>query len=184
VTRFVNPTKKVSDLKRQVDFSDTYQNRVNLADAYFELGDNDNAIQQYKAALDGNYTKDFYVVKHMIEAHYRKGDFEAVIGYAEGMASHPEFKTSRVQFLYGLALKEMHRLEEAKIHLEAIDIRFSFYEERVVLGEFLLETNTIEEGKAVLEAVLSESKHMTTANKRLYKAAIAQAQTLLNRYSD
>ncbi len=179
VTKIINPTGQIKALEKQVDFSDTYQNRVNLADAYLEAGDNSNALKQYNAALDGDLKSDFYVVKQMMEAAFNQNDFKAMVVYAEGISNHSEFKRSRAQFLYGLALKAIGDLKAAERHLSAIDIRFSYYKERVAFAEFLLEIDKAADAKAVLEAVISEGAHMTKQNKRLYKSALVQAQTLM-----
>ena len=37
ITHIINPTKKIKDLEKQLQFSESYQNRVNLADAYLEI---------------------------------------------------------------------------------------------------------------------------------------------------
>lgn len=180
LTQIINPTKKVKDLERQLDFSDTYQNRVNLADAYLEIGDYDAAITHYENALEGNFQNDFYVIKNMIEAFYKKGDFAAIVTHAPHIQEHNSFKASRTQFIYGLALKEVGRIEDAEANLQVIDVRFSFYEERLIYAKFLIDIGKPQDAKAVLEALITEGRHMTTTNKRMYRKTIAESQQLLN----
>lgn len=179
ITHIINPTKKIKDLEKQLDFTDTYQNRVNLADAHLENKDYQNAIKHYQEALDGNFQNDFYVIKNMIEAYHQIQDFESVVNYGTQIKSHPEFKKSRTQFLYGLALEKEGRLAEAEENLKAINIRFSFYEERLIYAKFLLNIDKREEAKEILESLVSEGQHITKPNKRLYGATIKEAQKLL-----
>ena len=47
----INPTKKIKDLEKRLQFSETYQNRVNLADALLDIKDYKNAITHYQEAL-------------------------------------------------------------------------------------------------------------------------------------
>ncbi|TYA66006.1 hypothetical protein [Seonamhaeicola marinus] len=179
ITNIINPTKKVKDLEKQLAFSDSYQNRVNLADAYLEIGDYQNAIQQYKEALDGNPQNDFYVIKNMVEAFYHVEDYKSILHYTEGISSHKEFPKSRTQFIYGLALEKEGKLDEAEENLKCIDVRFSFYNERLIYAKFLLSRNKTDEAKEILESISSEAQHMTKPNKRLYRSTIAEVEKVL-----
>lgn len=179
IAHIINPTKKIRDLEKQLAFSESYQNRVNLADAYLENKDYQNAIMNYKEALDGNFQNDFYVIKNMVEAYHNTEDFESVVACSEKIKSHPEFGKSRTQFLYGLALEKEGKLAEAEENLKAIDIRFSFYNERLVYAKFMLNIGKAKEAKELLESLISEGQHMTKPNKRLYRTTILEAQKLL-----
>ncbi|WP_203257844.1 hypothetical protein [Hyunsoonleella ulvae] len=180
ITNIINPTKKIKDLEKRLEFSDTYQNRVNLADAHLENKDYQNAIQHYKDALDGNFQNDFYVIKNIIEAYDKLEDYKSVVLYGEQIKTHSEFKKSRTQFLYGLALEKEGDLVEAEANLKAIDIRFSFYEERLIYANFLRDIGKIEEAKEILEALISEGRHMTTPNRKRYRSTIMGAENLLS----
>ncbi|GAL66197.1 hypothetical protein [Jejuia pallidilutea] len=179
ITNIINPTKKIRDLEKKLEFSETYQNRVNLADAYLEIGDNEKALKHYKDALEGNFQNDFYVIKNMIEAFTKIEDYKSVVTHAEHIKSHPEFVKSRTQFLYGLALEKEGKLEEAEENLKAIDVRFSFYNERLVYAQFLLNINKKVEAQSILESLISEGQYMTKPNKKIYGATIADAKKLL-----
>ncbi|AUP80458.1 hypothetical protein [Flavivirga eckloniae] len=179
ITHIINPTKKVKDLEKQLQFSESYQNRVDLADAYLEIKDYNNAIPHYLEALEDSSQNDFYVTKQLIEAYFNIEDCDSVILYVEKIKGHPEFKKSRAQFLYGLALERVGRLEEAEDNLKQIDIRYSFYEERLIYAKFLLSRDKKDEAKDVLEDVYNESQHMTKPNKRIYRGTISEVEKLL-----
>ena len=179
ITHIINPTKKIKDLEKRLGFSESYQNRVNLADAYLENGDYQNAIKHYKAALDGNFQNDFYVIKSMIEAFYKMGDYKSILEYVENIKTHSEFKKSKTQFIYGLALEKEGELDAAEENLKCIDIRFSFYDERLIYAKFLLSRNKKGEAKEILGTIASEAQHMTKPNKRLYRITIAEVEKVL-----
>ena len=179
ITHIINPTKKIIDLEKQLQFSESYQNRINLADAYLEIKDYNSAIAHYLEALEDVSQNDFYVIKKLMEAYFNIEDFDKVILYAEKIKGHVEFKKSRTQFLYGLALERVGKIEEAEQNLEQIDVRYSFYDERLIYAKFLLSINKNQEAKEVLEAIFTESKHMTKPNKRIYRTTILEVEKIL-----
>lgn len=183
ITHIINPTKKIKDLEKQLQFSETYQNRVNLADAHLQNKDYNNAILHYLEAIEGNLQNDFYVIKQLIEAYFYTEDFENVVRYAEKIKDHSEFKKSRFQFLYGLALEKLGDFEAAETNLRAIDIRYSFYDERLILAKFLISRNKQTEAKDILQELHTESQHMTKPNKKLYRATILEAEKLLSNFT-
>lgn len=179
IINVINPTKKIKDLQKQLDFSDTFQNRINLGDAWMELGSYADAISQYEIALNGQY-KDTGVVKKLIEGYYQTEQYDKVVSCAEFIRSKPEFTKSRSQFLYGLALEKMGRSEEAEKNLKAIDQRYSNYEERYRLAQFLIEKKKNDEAKEILHEVLIESQHMSKPNRKRYKNLVIEVKKLLS----
>lgn len=180
ITHIINPTKKVNDLEKQLQFAQTYQNRINLADAYLEIKDYNSAISQYLEALKDRSQNKFYATTQLIEAYYNNESFDQVVFYAEKIKDNTAFKKSRTQFLYGLALDQIGKIEDAEKHLKQIDIRYSFYEERLILAKFLQKINKSEAAKAVLNEINSESQNMTKPNKRLYSSTFLEVEKLMN----
>ena len=179
IAHVINPTKKVKDLEKRLEFSDSYQNQVNLADAYLEIKDYNNAIAQYLGALEDRSQNNFYATKQLIEAYFNIEDCDKVVFYAEKIKNHPEYKKSRTQFLHGLALERLGKMEDAETNLRQIDVRYSFYEERLILAKFLLSIKKTEDAKDILNDVSIESTHMTKPNQRLYRATILEVNNLL-----
>lgn len=179
LTTIINPTKKITDLEAQLKFSETFQNRVNLADAYFEIGDFANASKHYQASLKDNFQNDFYVVKQLIASYFELNDYENVLLYSEKIKNNPEFKKSITQFIYGLALDKVGRTEEAEVEMRKIDTRYSNYNERLILAEYLLGKGKKDDAKEILQEISIESQHMNKDNKRIYRATIAQVEKLL-----
>lgn len=175
----VNPTKKIKDLEAQLQFSETFQNRVNLADAHFEVNDFKNAAAHYKASLKDNFENDFYVIKQLIAAYFELNDYENVLSYSERIKNNPEFKNSVTQFVYGLALDKVGREEEAEVELRKIDKRYSNYNERLILAEFLLQKGMKEDAQEILQEISTESKNMNKDNRRIYRTTINQVEKLL-----
>jgi len=179
LVEIVNPSKKVKDLRKQVEFADTFQNRVSLGDLLYEIGDYKGGVEEYNIALDGNYNQDAGVVKKMLEGYYRTEQFEEVIFCAEKINQRPDFVGSRSQFLYGLALEEQKRSEEAEKNLRPIDQRYSNYAERYTLAQFLITKGKIEDAKDILSEILVEANHMTKSNRYKYSGVVTDVRKLL-----
>ncbi len=178
ITAVINPTKKVKDLEAKVAFSDTYQNRLDLADAYTEINDLENAIKNYKEALTGSHSEDYYGTAQLLKAYYYTQAYEEAINTAQVIKDKPEFETSKAQFLYGLSLSKMERDQEAEVILKKIDQRYSNYEERLILARFYKDNNKLEEAKELLEELGTEGNYMTKPNKRLHKATFVEIHKL------
>ncbi len=178
VTNIINPTKKIIELEKQLKFSDTFQNRVNLGDAYLENKDYENAVKYYERALDSAFSNDVYTINKLIKAYRFINNFEKVISYSEKIKSHTEFRKS--QYYYAIALEKLDRLNEAEIEFEKIDVSYSNYEERVYFAEFLLRVEKKQKALDLLNQIINESSNITRANWRRHKDSILKAQHLLN----
>ncbi len=179
VINVINPTKKINDLQKQLDFADTFQNRINLADVLLETGDYVNAIKEYETAINEDYTKDTGVVKKLIEGYSYIKNYDKVISCAEYISAKPDFKRSRSQFLYGLALAEKEQPEKAEEQLRQIDQRYSNYKERYILAQFLIEKGKTEDAKEILLEIVTESDHMSKPNKNKYREVISDVKKLV-----
>ena len=179
ITSIINPTGKIKDLEKRLEFSDTYTNRIELADAYVQNMDMPNAILNYKKTLEDTVQDDLYSQQQLVLCYFQLKDYLGVIEHAEVIKDKSEFKGSKQQFCYGLALKELDKLEEAEVQLKQIDRPYSNYAERLELAKLYLETDRRTEGEDLLNEIYSESQNFTKTNKSLYRATIAEVEKLL-----
>jgi hypothetical protein len=179
IATIINPSKKVKDLSAKVDFSDTYQNRSNLADAYIEIGDFNNALINYEKALKDTSGNDFYSIEKIIECYFELGAYDKVPNYAIKIKEHRDFKKSRVQFLYGMSLYNDGQFEEAERELLQINVAYSNYEERLSLSKLLNERGKSSEAKNILHEISDEAKHMIKSNRKKYRSTINEVERLL-----
>ncbi|WP_299682964.1 tetratricopeptide repeat protein [uncultured Dokdonia sp.] len=180
ITAVINPTKKVKDLEAKVAFADTFQNRLDLADAYTELNDYENAITNYKKALSGSHSQDYYTTAQLLKAYYHTQAYDQVITCAQIIKDKSDFETSKAQFLYGLSLSKMNRDEEAEVILKKIDQRYSNYEERLILARFYKDNNKLAAARELLEELGNEGNYMTKPNKRLHRDTFIEIHKLYN----
>ena len=175
----INPTKKIRDLEKALEFSDSYTNRIALADAHVENGDMPNAIANYKHTLSDTDQNDLYARQQLVLCYFQLKDYEGVVEQAKTIESKSEFVGSKQQFCYGLALKELGRLNDAEAQLRQIDRPYSNYHERLELAKFYLENGRTAEGTELLQEISSESQHMTKPNRRIYRQTIIEVERLL-----
>lgn len=178
LTAVINPTAKIKDLEAKVAFADTYQNRLDLADAYLEISDFGNAITHYKEALSGGHSKDYYGHEQLVKAYFGFDEYAEVITTAQIIKDKPDFSSSKAQFLYGLSLSKVGDHDEAEKILKKVDKRYSNYEERLILAQFLKDNNKEEEAKELVGELLTEGAYMTKPNKQKYKTTFIDIQKL------
>lgn len=178
-TAVINPTKKITDLKAQLEFSDTFQNKVNLADAYLENKQYKEAVEHYRNALDGNFSNDIDVKIQLIKCYQALGDQTWIIDEAESIKDHSDFLKSPVALYYGLALDSAGRSEEAQPFLDKVDQRYSNYPERVKLAAHYADKNQTAKAREILEEIMTEAGTMGKESRRMHKVAVGEAQKLL-----
>lgn len=178
ITTIINPTKKIKDLEKELEFSNTFQSKINLANAYLENKEYTNAILYYEKALEGNFKNDPHTLNKLVHCYFETANFDKVIEYANKIDINKEFKESI--FFYGLALEKKGMLEEAEIQLRKVDRRYSNYTERLEFSKFLIRRNKKEDAKEILTEMSSEIIAMTSLNKKKYNFILSAAEKLLN----
>lgn len=175
-----NSSSKVKSLELELEFTDTYLNRINLADAYLETNNYKNAIEHYLVALDDKTQNDFYVKARLIKSYYAIKDFDQVIALSHDLESHREYEKSEIPFCLGMALAEKNRVVEAEEQLRIIDRPYSNYIERLALAKFLLHIDKSNAAKELLEELHEEMQNMIPTNKQIYKTTILEVEKLKN----
>ncbi len=175
-----NTSSKVKGLESKLEFTDTYLNRVNLADAYLEANNYERAIEHYLIALEDKTQNEFYVKAHLIKSYYAIKDYDQVLALSQGLESHKEYEKSEIPFCYGMALAEKDKTEEAEEQFEIMDRPYSNYNERVAFAKFLLRFDKANKAKELIEDLYVEMQNMTAINKSIYKATILDVEKLKN----
>jgi len=175
----LNPTKKVKDLKKRLEFSETFQNKVNLADAYLEMNDFQNAILYYEDSKKSLFSNDSYVTENLMEAYFHLKNYEKVITsfkeLQEGKDKIKAFSYSQ----YAISLDKLGKTKDAIKIFNKINTSFSNYQERYEFAKFLAANNKPKKAKSILNEIIEESKHFTKDNKRIHSKTIQNIKQLL-----
>ncbi len=182
LTSVLNPTKKVKDLKKKLEFSETFQNKVNLADAYLEMNDFNNAVKYYEDAKKSLFSNDSYVTENLMEAYFQLKKHNKVIDCYKELQESKDKTKAKSHVQYAITLDDLGKQKEAKEVFELINKSFSNYEERYLYAEFLKDNNEIEKAKNILNEIIEESKHFTKDNKRIHKKTIQKVIQLLKNF--
>ncbi|MES2514698.1 MAG: hypothetical protein V4580_11165 [Bacteroidota bacterium] len=165
IQSIANPGGKISDLEKKFKFSDTFTNRVALADIYLQNGTTEKAIELYEPALKGVFIDNEHVIKQLIHAYHITGEHHKVVALAPKVLKSFEFSKTRANLLYALSLVETGDTVNAEREFIAMDHRFSNYEARYHYGDFLLKQNRKEDAAMVFHEIVEESQHLSRKEK-------------------
>lgn len=171
-----NPGGSIRKLEEQLRFSDTFHNRVALADAYLASGQTNEAIALYEQSLTGVFTENEHVLKQLIVAYANVGRYGDLIPLAKKMYASPQFAKSRVHVLYAMALEQTGKSNEAEKEFKIMNSRFAYFEARYQYALFLLRAGRDEEAKQVLDSMVYEGGHLSARERRANQAWINKAK--------
>lgn len=166
IVAVINPTKKITDLEKKFQFSDTFQNQVALADAYLEAKMFDKAIMNYEESLKDVFVNDQYAMTKLLEAYYYASQSDKALEIAEQLKDEIKFKKTKASYLYALALEKEGNIEKAQEFLTHFDAPYSYYEERLELAKFYIRNGQINKARILLEELVLESERMTKTSYR------------------
>src|SRR6186713_3557689 len=78
----VSPAGRIRRLENNLRFTDTFNHRVMLADAYLAAGRTDNAIELYESSLTGAFEENEYVLKQLIIAYFQQQSYAKLVPLA------------------------------------------------------------------------------------------------------
>lgn len=178
ITNIVNPTKKIKELEQKLLFSNTFQNKINLADAYAENTDFKNAILYYEKAREGNFKNDPHTLNKLIKCYFQLKNYTKVIDYAEIINLEKNFNESIL--FYGLALEEKGFIEKATNQFLKIDKRYSNYKERLEFANFYIRNHQTEKAKEILLELNTELLSISKDNFKKYRIIYNEVQKKIN----
>jgi hypothetical protein len=178
VVATLDPKKKIRSLKKTLSSEDTFQNKINLADAFLENNDFTKATAYYEKALTGKFKNHSNTLNKVLKCYFNKEQYEKVVACAAKIDLDTTYKDSI--FIYAISLEKCNAFDEAEIQFRKTNKRYSNYAERLELSAFLIRGNKNQDAKIVLTEVVSEIENMIETNKRKHKFIYQEASKLLN----
>lgn len=161
-----NPGGNLKKLEQNLKFSDTFKNRVMLADAYLQAGQTERAIELYLSGLTGTFEENEYVLIQLMTAYFGKERYEDVLPIAKKIQHLPQFARSKAHLLYARALQYTGNTAQAEQQYKMMAARFANYEARYYYSLLLQQMGKTEEAHALLTAMADEQPHLSSAERR------------------
>lgn len=179
VSAVIKPKGNLKKLEARLKFTDTFNNRVMLADAYLASGSTDKAIELYESSLTGAFAENEHVLLQLVKAYYEVGRYDAVIKAAKKIYTTPQFTRSRPHLFYALALEKTGNIAQAEIEFGKMKGKFSNYESRYEYGLFLARNNRLAEAKEIFLAIADEANHLSSRERQQHKEWFSKTRQVM-----
>lgn len=160
------PAGRIRKLEKQLQFSDTFNNRVLLADAYLAAGNTEKAIALYEASLTGAFDENEHVLSQLVIAYFQVQRYEDAIRVAKKVSKTPQFTRSHARVLYTIALYKTGNTNLAEKEFLAMKTKYSGFEARYEYGRFLLQEQRPIEARKILTDMVAEFSYFNSFEKR------------------
>ncbi len=161
----IYPSGKIKKLEKQLQFSDTFNNRIMLADAYLSAGDTDKAIQLYESSLTGAFKENEHVFIQLVTAYYEVERYNDAIKVARKVYNNPAFHTHG-HVLYAMALDKTGEADLAEKEFNTMKGKYSYFEARYQYGLFLINKNRAGEAQKIFTDMVNEFSYLSSFEKR------------------
>jgi len=163
---FVSPAARIRRLEQNLQLTNTFNNRVLLANAYMLAGRTDEAIELYSTSLTGAFEENEYVIHRLIAAYYQTGRYEELIGLARKIYMKPGFIRSQAHLFYARALDQSGDAVGAEKEFCKMKGRFADFQARYQYALFLQRAGRGGEAQNVLEDIVKEAPHLSSRERR------------------
>lgn len=169
---------KVEQLEKALRFSDTITNKLNLADAYTDIGRYPDAIALYTACLQGFMSDDPTVRMKVLKACFLNGDYDKTIFYGDALEREKSFKNSEERVAYAWATYYSGNHDLAENRFAGMDHSFTNYYHRLEYSKFLVKIDKKASAIEKLSELLGEFEHMKSHERRLKSDTFREVKDL------
>lgn len=166
ITEVFNPSGSIKKLEDNLRFSDTFNNRIALADAFLKAGQTKRAIQLYEQSLTGAFSENEYVLVQLVNAYFAEKQYEDVIKIAQKIYKLPQFTRSHTHVLYAQALGYAGKPELAEKEFQQMKTKFANFEARYQYGRFLQRENRTDEAYRLYTDMTEEARHLSSRERK------------------
>lgn len=181
IAAVVNPGAKVKKLEETLRFSDTFDNKIRLADAYLASGDTGQAVDLYEKSLTGAFAENEHGLTQLATAYFEQERYNEVINTLKKIYKTHRFQSSRAHILYAKALEQSGNTEQAESEFKLMKGRYSNFEQRYEYVLFLERADRIEEAVALLEQMLEEAPQLSSMERRSNRVWLSKSKEELKK---
>jgi hypothetical protein len=181
VGEILNPSGSIRKLEENLRFSDSFNNRVMLADAYLSSGQSGKAISLYENSLTGAFAENEHAIAQLIAAYYLEKRYKDVVSISKKIYNKPQFPRSKAHILYAMSLAYSDDNEMAEKEFRGMKGRFSNFEARYYYALFLQKNNRNAEARQILSEIVEEIPQLGRVEKRYNREWISLSKDMLKR---
>jgi hypothetical protein len=170
---------EVGKLEKEVKYSPTMTNKLNLGDAYLERGRYDDALALYASCEKGFNENNPDLLRKLLKVHFLKKDYAKVVEYGKRLEPVKTIGDSEEKAAYAWALHYTGETERAEAKFKELDTRFANYPSRLEYARYLLETDRPAAAKTLLTNLLDEYEGMDRHERNSKKWVVREAKKLL-----
>ncbi|EHQ25422.1 PLDc N-terminal domain-containing protein [Mucilaginibacter paludis] len=170
VGAIINPGGKIKKLEENLRFTDTFANKIKLADAYLAAGYTGQAIELYESSLTGTFADNEHAISQLMLAYFNKQRYEDVITSARKISRSQKFPKSKAHMFYALSLENVGQPEAAETEFKAMKGRYSCFEQRYQYGKFLLRVGRDDDARRIFTDILDELPHLSSMERKSNRA--------------
>ncbi len=179
----LNPGIKLKRLEDELRFTDTFANKIKLADAYLEAGFTDKAVEIYQNSLTGAFAENEHVLAQLIVAYSEQGRYEEVIPIAKKLYKLPQFPRSKAHIGYATALENTNHVDLAEAEFKLMKGRYSYFGPRYEYGMFLVRQGRDQDAYQIFSDILNEESQLSSMERKASKQWFSKAKDELKKLS-
>ncbi len=170
----------INKLEKELEFSNTFANKMELAEEHSRVGNFDRAIELYESCNTGLHSDDPGLAMKLIKNQYLNENHEEVVKYGRQLSKVKEFAHSNEKRAYAWSLFRLGKTDESQGVFEEMDLQFANYQNRLEYVYFLEEANKVDQAKEKLDTLLREVDTMDSYEKGINKAIIREIKNQYN----
>jgi hypothetical protein len=165
---------EVEKLEKAVKFSESFNNKVKLGDAYTERGRYEEAIKLFESCRKGIYENNSELFQKLANTYFLNKDYSKIVELSKQVTFIGEAKIA-----FAWALHYTGDSLKAETVFKEMERRFSNYEARLEYSKFLIEINRSNDARNLLENILDEFDSSHNYEKNLKKVVVKEVNRLL-----
>jgi len=160
---------KIDKLEKQLSFSDTVSNKVELAAEHQRVGNFERAIELLRSCLVGVHDNDPDIISQLVQNAYLDRNYLLAVKYGAMLKGEKTFENSKEKLALAWSYHKLDRNTDAEKCFEEMNKQFMNYEERHDFALFYSELGRTEQAMALLHELLDEIDSMDAQEKRQNK---------------
>ncbi|GLQ91005.1 tetratricopeptide repeat protein [Dyella flagellata] len=181
----IDPQRRRRELQRQLEISNTVDNRRRLAEECLQQGDYANAQELYQGLLNGMYATDPDFMLGLAQAQAGNEHFADARQTLDALAkANPNYKSNDGQLLYARCLEELGETEAALAQYRVLADSYPGEEGRFRYGRLLGRSQHRDEARSVLQGQLRRAELMPRYYRRKEQEWLKAARLELSRLGE